>query len=252
MILNTEQQQRYLRNILVKEIGEDGQKKLLKSNILVIGAGGLGSAVLLYLAAAGIGNITIIDNDIVEVSNLQRQIIHNTKNLYQNKTDSAKEKINLLNQDTRIKTLNSRIDKKSLDKIINDYDLVIDATDNFYSRFEISKSCHNAKKTLIFGAVKGFMGQLSVFKSHLDNQPCYACFNPNIIDKSFDIDLKEKGVLGSVAGSIGCMQATQAIKEILQIGESMSSTILSINFLSSDYRKLKLDKNPTCKICSSK
>jgi molybdopterin-synthase adenylyltransferase len=251
MLLSEDQKQRYLRNIILSEIGEAGQEKLLKSKILVIGAGGLGSAVLFYLTAVGVGNIGIADDDAVELSNLQRQVIHNSNDLNKKKTISAKEKLSALNPDISITTYPIRINKNNLSELVIDYDFIIDATDNFPTRFIINEVAHKQKKPLIFAAVKGFHGQISVFKSYLPENPCYACFNPNIVDNSFSLPLSEKGILGAVAGSAGAMQATNAIKEILQIGESLVGKILICDFLKNDFHKTILKKNPNCKVCSS-
>ncbi len=249
MPLAKNQKQRYLRNTILPEIGEVGQEKLLAAKVLVVGAGGLGSPVLLYLAAAGVGNIGVIDDDIVEISNLQRQVIHNFSNLNQKKVASAKEKILALNSDVKLEIFAERANRDSLRKICANYDFVLDATDNFPTRFIINEICHEQKKPLIFAAVKGFLGQVSVFKSYENFNPCYACFNPNIVDENFSLPLSEKGILGSVAGTIGAVQATTTIKEILGIGESLVGKILICDFLQNNFRKVALKKNPTCKIC---
>lgn len=252
-MLTNSQKQRYLRNIILPEIGEEGQKKLLQAKVLVIGAGGLGSPVLLYLAAAGVGNISVIDDDAVELSNLQRQIIHNSQNLGQKKVESAKEKISALNPDVNLTIYDFRANKENLTKIVKNYDFILDATDNFPTRFIINEVCFEQKKPLIFAAVKGFLGQISVFKSYQNNNPCYACFNENIVDENFSLPLSEKGILGSVAGTIGAIQATTTIKEILGIRqeekENLVGKILIFDFLKNEFRKVKLSKNSKCKIC---
>jgi len=254
MSLTQNQKQRYLRNTILPEIGEEGQEKLLRAKVLVIGAGGLGSPVLLYLAAAGVGNIGVIDDDVVELSNLQRQVIHNEKNLGQKKVLSAKEKISALNPDVNLEVFEIRANRDSLTKISANYDFILDATDNFPTRFIINEICHAQKKPLIFAAVKGFLGQVSVFKSYQKNNPCYACFNPNIVDENFSLPLSEKGILGSVAGTIGALQATTTIKEILGIGqgekENLVGKILIFDFLKNEFRKVKLSKNLNCKVCN--
>lgn len=250
MSLTNSQKQRYLRNTILPEITEIGQEKLLRAKVLVIGAGGLGSPVLFYLAAAGIGNIGVVDDDVVELSNLQRQVIHNEKNLGQKKVESAKEKILALNPDVNLEIFPIRINHETLKKFCVDYDFILDATDNFPTRFIINKICHQQKKPLIFAAVKGFLGQVSIFKSYENNNPCYACFNPNIVDENFTLPLAEKGILGSVAGTIGALQATTAIKEILGIGESLVGKILISDFLKNDFRRVSLKKNHNCKICT--
>jgi adenylyltransferase/sulfurtransferase len=218
----------------------------------VIGAGGLGSPALLYLAAAGVGNIGVIDDDCVELSNLQRQVIHQEKDLGKKKVLSAKEKISALNPDVNFTIYEFRANHKNLAEIVKDYDFVLDATDNFPTRFIINEICHEQKKPLIFAAVKGFLGQVSVFKSYEKNaeNPCYACFNSNIVDENFSLPISEKGILGSVAGTVGALQATTAIKEILQIGESLVGKILIFDFLKNEFRKVSLKKNLKCKICS--
>lgn len=248
-MLTENQKQRYLRNTILSEINEEGQKKLLQAKILVIGAGGLGSPVLLYLAAAGIGNIGVIDDDVVELSNLQRQVIHNQKNLGEKKVVSAREKILALNEDVKLEIYESRATFDYLAQIVPDYDFILDATDNFPTRFIINEICHKLHKPLIFAAVKGFSGQVSVFKSYENNNPCYACFNPNIVDKNFSLPLSEKGILGSVAGTIGALQATTTIKEILGVGENLVGKILIFDFLKNEFRRVGLSKNSECKVC---
>jgi adenylyltransferase/sulfurtransferase len=248
-MLNQQQLELYSRNILIKEIGEIGQQKLLQSKILVIGAGGLGSSLLQYLACAGIGSLGVIDNDKVELSNLQRQIIHDFSKINLRKVDSAEEKLLKLNPALNLQTYSIRANYQNLTEIVKDYEIVIDATDNFPTRFVINQVCFEQKKPLVFGAVKGFQGQLSIFKAYENNQPCYACFNSNIVDEKFELPLSEKGILGAVAGSFGAMQALYAIKEILQIGENICGKILIFDFLKNDFRKSILRKNPHCKIC---
>jgi adenylyltransferase/sulfurtransferase len=247
----TQNQQRYIRNTILPEIGELGQEKLLRARVLVVGAGGLGSPALLYLAAVGIGNIGVIDDDVVELSNLQRQIIHNEKNLGQKKVASAAAKISLLNSDVKLEVFSQRATRESLRKISANYDFILDCTDNFPTRFVINEICHEQKKPLIFAAVKGFLGQVAVFKSYENNNPCYACFNPNIVDENFSLPLSEKGILGSVAGTIGALQATTTIKEVLEIEKSLVGKILIFDFLKNEFRKVGLKKNHNCSICSN-
>ncbi len=249
--LNPNQKQRYLRNIIIPQIGEDGQKKLLAAKILVIGAGGLGSSVILYLAANGIGNITIVDDDVVEISNLQRQIIHNSCDLDKSKVKSAKAKVKLLNDDVNIEVLNLRIDRDNLSKIINDFDCVIDCSDNFSTRFSINEVCFKNSQKLIFAAVKEFSGQLSFFNFAKKNQPCYSCFNHNDDTKNSDLPLEQKGILGSIPGILGSMQATLAINHILGIGEDLAGKMIICDLSKFNFRKISLSKNESCKICST-
>jgi molybdopterin-synthase adenylyltransferase len=243
------QKQRYLRNTILPQIGEAGQTKLLQAKVLIIGAGGLGSPAIYYLVAAGVGNIGIVDDDVVELSNLQRQIIHNQNDLGKKKVESAKEKINLLNEDVKITTYPIRINHENLTQLVKNYDFILDCTDNFPTRFIINQVCHQQKKPLIFAAVKGFLGQVSTFKSYLPNNPCYACFNPNIVGEGFSLPLSEKGILGAVAGTAGTLQATTAVKEILGIGDSLVGKILVFDFLKNEFRKVSLKKNPSCEMC---
>ncbi len=249
-MLTEDQKQRYLRNTLLPEIGEEGQEKLLGAKVLVVGCGGLGSPVIYYLAAAGIGNLGLIDDDVVELSNLQRQILHNEGDLGVKKVDSAKGKISALNEDVKIEIFDERATLESLTEIGENYDYVIDATDNFPTRFVINEYCVKAKKTLIFGAVKGFLGQASVFKAFEGENPCYACFNPNIVGEDFSLPLSEKGILGAVAGSIGALQAVTCVKEILGIGESLVGKILVTDFLQNKFRVVELKKKDRCMVCS--
>ncbi len=251
MELLFDKNQRYIRNIAIPEIGSSGQEKLLQSRVLVVGAGGLGSAVIYYLAAAGIGKIGVVDDDIVDLSNLQRQIIHNQADIGRKKVVSAKEKINLLNQDVEVEAYQFKVDYYNLSELVENYDFVVDATDNFHSRFIINQVCYKKQKVLIFGAVKGFLGQVSVFKSYQASCPCFACFNPNIVEKNFDLPLSEKGILGAVAGAVGSIQSIQVVKEILDLEQSLVGKILSYDFLSNNFRTIILKKNINCQICSN-
>mgnify|MGYP003339387967 FL=1 len=228
----------------------DGQKKLLASNILVIGAGGLGSSAIYYLAANGVGNITVIDNDEVELSNLQRQIIHNNSDIGEAKVYSAKKKINLLNDDVIISPIKMRIDYEYLKKIVNNFDYILDCSDNFNTRFAINKACYENSMNLISAAVKEFYGQLAFFNFSKKSQPCYSCFNHNDIKKDFDLPISEKGILGSIPGILGSMQATLTINQILNIGQDMSAKMMICDLLNFNFRQVKLNKNRSCKICS--
>lgn len=248
-MLNESQKQRYLRNLILPEIGEVGQEKLLNAKVLIIGAGGLGSPAIYYLAAAGIGNIGVIDDDAVELSNLQRQIIHNEKDLNRPKVLSAKEKISALNNEINFESYQLRVTYENLSQLVKDYDFILDATDNFPTRFVINQVCYEKKKPLIFAAVKGFLGQVSTFKAYENENPCYACFNPNIVGADFSLPLSEKGILGGVAGTVGALQAVATIKEILGIGESLVGKILIFDLLENKFRKVILKKNNNCNIC---
>lgn len=247
--LSQEQKNRYLRNIIIDEIGDSGQQKLLQSNVAVIGAGGLGSSAIYYLAANGVGNIAIIDNDIVEISNLQRQIIHNYSDINLRKCQSAKNKVNLLNNDITIEAIDIRANKNNLGPIIKDYDIVLDCSDNFETRFAINEVCYHNSKLLISAAVKNFYGQLAIFNSGV-NDPCYACFNHDDKKREQEMPAIQKGILGSVPGVMGSMQASMTINHILSIGDNMVGKMLICDFLKFAFRTIKITKNQSCKICS--
>jgi len=241
---------RYLRNIIIKEIGLSGQKKIINSKILIIGCGGLGSSCLYYLAAAGVGYLGIVDHDKVEISNLQRQIIHQNKDIGLFKVDSAAEKIKAVNPDIIIKKYCIKADLNNLQEISNDYDMVIDCTDNFNSRFVINKACFQNKKPLIFAAVKEFSGQISVFRSYQKNNPCYECFNPSSKKKLEPLPIEQKGIFSPIPGILGAQQAFVSLREILQIGQSLIGKIMIFNFLENKVKISKLSKNSNCKICA--
>jgi len=250
-MLTTEQKQRYLRNTILPEIDESGQEKLLKAKVLIIGAGGLGSPALFYLAAAGVGNIGVVDHDVVELSNLQRQIIHNSNDINEPKVKSAKEKIIKLNPDVNLEIFQEKATLQSLEKIAKNYDYILDATDNFPTRFVINEFCFRAKKPLIFAAVKSFIGQVSTFKAYEENNPCYSCFNPNVVGEGFSLPLSEKGILGSVAGTAGTIQATTTIKEILGIGDNLVGKLLVFDLMQNSFRTVSLGKRKGCSVCGN-
>lgn len=250
-MLTQEQKQRYLRNTILPEINEEGQEKLLKARVLVIGAGGLGSPAIYYLAAAGVGNIGLVDHDVVELSNLQRQIIHNLGDIDKPKVESAKEKIIKLNPDVSLEIFQEKATLESLARIAKNYDYILDATDNFPTRFVVNEFCFKSKKPLIFAAVKAFSGQVSIFKSYEKNNPCYACFNSNVVGEEFSLPLSEKGILGSVAGTAGSMQASATIKEILGIGDSLVGKLLVFDLFQNNFRKVSLNKRRGCSICKN-
>lgn len=249
MNLTDDQKRRYARNILLPDIGLAGQQKLLAAKTLVIGAGGLGSPVITYLAAAGIGTIGILDHDRVELSNLQRQIIHETGDIGRAKTESARNRVEELNPDIEVVTHALRLDDNNVESLLTPYDIIADGTDNFATRFTIAAACHQFKKPLVSAAIRGFEGQLSTFKSHLGApHPCYRCLvSAHPADAQTCADT---GVLGSVAGVLGSMQATEIIKEILSIGESLSGRLLRYDALTQAWKTSTIRRNPNCSICA--
>jgi thiazole biosynthesis adenylyltransferase ThiF len=248
-----EQIKRYARHIILPEVGGKGQEKLLNSKVLVIGAGGLGSPAILYLAAAGVGTIGIVDFDVVDFSNLQRQVIHNTERVGTPKVESAKKTVEMLNPDVKVITYNTRISKENIIDIIKDYDVVLDGTDNFPTRFLINDACYFAGKPLVSAAMLRFEGQVSVFDyRNKENSPCYRCLFPEPPPPGLVPSCQEAGILGSIGGIMGCIQATEAIKLILGIGEPLVGKLLIMDALSMDFRKVKLRKDPNCPLCGEK
>ncbi|MDC0248195.1 HesA/MoeB/ThiF family protein [Pelagibacteraceae bacterium] len=247
MKFTKKQIERYSRQIILKKIGVVGQKKLLKSKILIIGAGGLGSPIAIYLAAAGAGNIGIVDKDNVEISNLGRQIIFSTEDIGQKKSFVSVrklKKINLIN-------FNENLNLKNINRIAKNFDIIIDGSDNFTTRFLVNDYCLKNKKILVSGAISKFDGQVYTFNFTKKKSPCLRCFIPNIPDNP-DIDNCEyDGVIGALAGIIGTIQANEVIKEILDIGDTLCGYILIINALTLTFRKVKLNKRSDC-YCNDK
>ena len=242
---------RYSRQISLKKIGVVGQKKLLKSNVLIVGAGGLGSPISIYLAALGIGKIGIIDKDSVEISNLSRQIICSTNDLKKNKSSVAINKLRKINPDIKLHSFNKRLTKKNINKIAKNFDLIVDGSDNFRTRFLINDYCLKNRKILVSGAISKFDGQVYTFNFSKKTSPCLRCFIPKMPSNP-DVDNCEyEGVLGSLAGIIGTIQANEVVKEILEIGDTLCGYILIIDALKLTFRKVKLNKRSDC-YCNEK
>jgi len=242
---------RYSRQIILKKIGVVGQKKLLKSNVLIVGAGGLGSPIAIYLAALGIGKIGIIDKDSVEISNLSRQIIFSTNDLKKNKSSVAINKLRKINPDIKLHSFNKRLTKKNINQIAKNFDLIVDGSDNFRTRFLINDYCLKNRKILVSGAISKFDGQVYTFNFSKKKSPCLRCFIPKMPSNP-DVDNCEyEGVLGSLAGIIGTIQANEIVKEILEIGDTLCGYILIIDALKLTFRKVKLNKRSDC-FCNEK
>ncbi|MCP4923928.1 MAG: molybdopterin-synthase adenylyltransferase MoeB [bacterium] len=251
--MHHDQEVRYARHISLPEIGKDNQLKLQNSKVLVIGAGGLGSPLLLYLAGAGVGTIGIVDHDRVAISNLQRQIIHETSDIGQPKVQSAAEAISDLNPDINVVTHHCRLEDSNISALIEIYDIVADGCDNFETRFLVNKHCFEQGKTLVSAAVIGFSGQLYTFKPYLGNShPCYQCLYPKLPGPEAMQRCSQSGVLGSVAGQMGTWQATEVIKELLGIGTSLSGSMIIVDALSASVKKLKISRDPACPCCGEK
>ncbi len=248
MEFTDEQVKRYSRHIILPEVGGKGQKKICRSKVFITGAGGLGSPVALYLAAAGVGTIGIIDHDVVDLSNLQRQILHSTKTLDRPKVDSAKETLEALNPDVKVIPYREKLTSANIMDIIKDYDIVLDGSDNFPTRFLVNDACFFLGKTLISGSIFRFEGQVTTLKPH-DGHPCYRCLYPEPPPPGLVPSCQEAGVLGVLAGTVGVIQATEAIKEIIGMISSLASYLLIYNALEMRFLKVKTHKDPNCLLC---
>ena len=245
--MNDHELLRYSKQIMLPQIDIEGQQKINDSKMLIIGMGGLGSPTALYLAAAGVGHIVIADFDQVELSNLQRQIIHSTSDIGDDKVNSAKAKLLELNPNITVTVANEIMHSDNLASLIKDVDIVLDGTDNFESRFEINKACVECHKPLISAAVIRFEGQISVFKGYEVDQPCYQCLYSE--EGNSHESCVENGVLAPVAGLVGTIQSLQAIKVLLGLGEQLCGELLLIDGLDLSFRKVKIAKDSECPIC---
>src|SRR5947199_648673 len=246
-MMSEAQSKRYSRHLLIPEVGEQGQFKLLDSRVLLIGAGGLGSPAAYYLAAAGVGTLGIIDADVVDESNLQRQILHNTKRVGQYKAESARETLEALNPDVKVITHIERLDETNVARIIADYDVILDGTDNFPTRYLLNDAAILANKPVVHGSVFRFEGQLTVFKPH--EGPCYRCLYPEPPPPALAPSCAEAGVLGVLPGIIGLLQATEAIKLLLNIGDPVVGRLLTYDALAGEFNELRLYRDPKCLAC---
>lgn len=248
MTFTDEQIHRYSRQMILAEIGGKGQQKLAKARVLVVGAGGLGSPIALYLGASGIGTIGLIDGDVVDLSNLQRQVLHTTNTIGVPKVESGRRTLSALNPDVTVITYQENIHADNIMKILAEYDLVLDGSDNFGTRFLVNDACFFAKKTLISGSIFRFEGQLTTIKPH-EGFPCYRCLYPEPPPAGLVPNCQEAGVLGVLAGTIGVLQANEAIKEILGIGETLADRLLIYDALEMTLRKVGRPKDPKCPLC---
>ena len=242
-----EQIERYSRHIILPEVGGVGQRKMLDARVLMIGAGGLGSPAAYYLAAAGIGHLGIVDFDKVDLSNLQRQIIHSTERIGMLKTDSAKKTITALNPDVNVTLYNERINSQNIKELFEGYDYIVDGSDNFATRFLINDACVLMGKTNIHGSIFRFEGQATVFEPQ--DGPCYRCLYPEPPPPGLVPNCQEGGVLGVLAGIIGTIQAVETLKLVLGIGESLSGKLLLYDALNTEFRKLTLKRDANCPVC---
>ena len=248
MALTEDQVQRYSRHIILKEVGGKGQAKIARAKVLCIGAGGLGSPAALYLAAAGVGTLGIVDADTVDLSNLHRQIIHTTAGLNTPKVESARKTIAAMNPDVRVKTYPTRLTSANVMEILSDYDVVLDGSDNFPTRFLMNDACFFTKKTLISASIFRFDGQITTIKAHA-GYPCYRCLYHEPPPAGLVPSCQEAGVLGVLAGTVGVLQATEALKEILGIGRPLYDRLMIYDALEMTFREVKIHKDPDCPLC---
>lgn len=239
---------RYSRQMILSEVGGKGQKKLQEAKVLVIGAGGLGSPAALYLVAAGIGTLGLTDGDVVDLSNLQRQILHTTDRIGMPKVESGGQLLSALNPETTLELYPEHVTKDNIMSLLEKYDIILDGSDNFSTRFLINDACFFAKKTLISGSIFRFEGQLATIKPH-EGFPCYRCLYPEPPPAGLVPNCQEAGVLGALAGTIGVLQANEAIKEILGLGETLADRLLLYDALDMTFRKVARPKAPDCPLC---
>ena len=244
---NNEQLERYSRQILLEDVGIKGQEKLLAARILLVGVGGLGSPVSLYLTAAGIGTIGIVDNDMVDLSNLQRQIVHFTKDIGRSKVESAEEKLHALNPEVRIRTYDLHLDAENSREIISGYDFVVDGTDDFPTKFLINDACVAAGIPFSHGGILQFTGQTMTVLPGIS--ACYRCVFRNSPPPDIALTCSKAGIMGAVAGMLGSIQAVEVLKYVTGVGELLTDTLLTFDALTMSFRKISLKRRPDCTAC---
>lgn len=253
MDFTDDQVRRYARHIILREIGGTGQERLLKARVLVVGAGGLGAPLLQYLAAAGIGTLGVIDDDTVDLSNLQRQVIHRTEDVGRPKVESAAAALAAINPEIRVETHRARLTAANALDIVARYDVVADGSDNFATRYLVNDACFLARRPLVAAAILRFDGQLSTYKAYAGPaHPCLRCLFPAPPPPELVPSCSQAGVLGSLAGTMGALQATEVVKEILGIGVSLSGTLLLYDALEASFRRLSVAKAAECALCGER
>lgn len=248
--LSDAQLERYARHVILDEVGEEGQARLLGAKVLVVGAGGLGAPLLLYLAAAGVGHLGVIDDDAVDLTNLQRQIVHATADVGRPKVDSALDAIRALNPEVVVEAIPARLTAENAMAEIARFDLVADGSDNFATRYLLNDACYFAKKPLIAGALLRFEGQLSTFRAFQDgDNPCYRCLFRDPPPENLVPRCDQAGILGAIAGVIGSLQATEVLKELLGLGDRMSGRFLVYDGWATEFRTMRVHRDPACPLC---
>jgi len=245
--LNKNQIERFSRQIVLKNIGTLGQKKILNSKVLIIGMGGLGCPVAEFLTRSGVGMLGIVDHDLVSLSNIHRQSLYDVKDLNKSKVRIAKKKLKNINSKTKVNIFNLKLDKKNFEKIITNYDYIVDGTDNFESKFLINDLSLKYKKFLVTGAISKFDGHIFTFNFNNKKDPCLRCFYQEETISNDVLNCEYEGILGTVAGIAGTMQANEILKKILNIGQNLSGFILILDLLNLNFRKVKLNKRKKCK-----
>ncbi|MFM9913143.1 MAG: HesA/MoeB/ThiF family protein [Methylophilaceae bacterium] len=247
--MNDNQLLRYSRHILLPQVAYEGQEKLSQSHTLIVGAGGLGSPAALYLGAGGVGKLTICDFDDVDLTNLQRQVIHNTQAVGSNKAVSAQQTLHAINPEITVVAIPRKSSEEEMTALVREADVVIDCSDNFRTRYALNHICFTLKKPLVSGAAIGFEGQVTVFDFRHESSPCYHCLFP---DMGADTEMRcaENGVFAPLVGMIGTTQAAEAMKLLLGLGESLEGRLLLLDSLGMEWRSIKLGRDPSCKVCS--
>ena len=249
--MNDDQLLRYSRHILLDEVGIEGQQAMLDAHVLIIGAGGLGSPAALYLAASGVGRITLVDHDSVDLTNLQRQIAHTTARVGQPKVESAAQAVHAINPDVQVRCIQARADATLLDELVSQATVVLDCCDNYRTRQNVNAACVKHQVPLVAGAIIRFDGQITVFDPRQATSPCYAClFSPD--DTFEEVQCSTMGVFAPLVGIIGCMQATEALKLIAGIGEPLTGKLLMLDGKSMEWSRMRTSRNPECSVCCNK
>ena len=249
--MNDDQLQRYARHILLDEVGIEGQQAILDSHVLIIGAGGLGSPAALYLAASGVGTITLVDHDVVDLTNLQRQIAHTTERVGHPKVQSAAQAMHAINPDVQVRCIQQRADEALLDELVAQATVVLDCCDNYRTRQLVNAICVKHRTPLVAGAIIRFDGQITVFDPRQDTSPCYAClFSP---DEQFEeVQCSTMGVFAPLVGIIGTMQAAEALKLIAAVGTPLQGKLLMLDGLHMEWTRMRTSRNPECTVCCNK
>jgi len=248
--MNDNQLLRYSRHILLPQIAYEGQEVLTNSHALIVGAGGLGSPAALYMAAGGVGTLTVCDFDVVDLTNLQRQIIHTTESVGINKAISAMQTLQSINPDVQVNTIEEKSTEAAMSKLVAASDVVLDCSDNFATRYALNRLCFEYEKPLVSGAAIGFEGQVTVYDFRHPKSPCYHCLFPDDGSES-DMRCSENGVFSPLVGIIGTTQAAEAMKLLMNIGTSLEGRLMLLDAFNMEWRTIKLSKDPACKVCAS-